>query len=519
MLLIDILNGLNFAGIDFLPAMKAARERKRLLNPVLKRILRYAAEEPSAFHCRFSDAILFSSAYLLSEAQEPDFLELVQPLIDVDADPSLIGIHPEDSARLVALSIGTRLNEVTSIMVSGQDSAEFCTTVLEALTLVAHWFPERRHDVNSALLILIRSGALVRFEPEVRHTLVDCCSRLGASEFLLDLQVAIQRGELEDAEVAKAMERADYGKEKSVDLGDWAKTTRITAIDSYLQQYCSLFLAAELREESDEAESDPHALQIFNSVAAPSRNYLQRFLAISTTPEIVDICTRVLRFVLKSPESYRDNHLPTAITAAICIGSTAGNREFTEHLIAILCLDSDCLGSILGDDLTELCDWALAFSARNNPDLVRNLVTQPEVSGVTRAVVTDAIMHQAVLGYVSREEILQYLQDLISQRHEIGTLDWLWPDVAKIGAKLELDQLRPVFERMFDEGFFLDDDDEDYWNRESMAQLFENPDNDERKPAGHAPVDLLRLSAYEDDHQSVQNFLGRLEPPQMVAPD
>lgn len=511
-LLIDILNGIHFAGADFLPALEAARKRKRLLNPVLKQVMDYAAKEPQAYRYRFSESLLSCSAYLLSEADEPDFLELAQPLIDAEADPSLLGVHPEDSARLIARSIGRRLPDVISILKHGSRSDEFCTTVFEALLLVAHWSPERHGEVTSTFLGLLRSDLLGLLEPGVRNAVVDSCLRLDPLDFLLDLHIAVGRGDLDEGTTTELISEAGKPRQTAVRFDNQMATTCLTPEDPFLRQYRSIFLAEELRKKGDQHEPDPKALELFNSVVAPARNLLDRFAALPASPELVDICMRVLRFAAASPESFRYQHLPTSVSAAICLGSAAGDEAFTKEFVALLSIPEEHLDRLLGNDLTEMCEPALAVSGRTDPYVIRELVENAEACGVSRSVALDALMRQVTLGYLSSEWLNDYCRDLLSRRNELGKNTWLWPYVVNVCARLALVDQLPILKQMVHEGFFTDEGGE-WYDDESLDQKFRSPDELEIELGGVTALDLLRLSSIETEHRRVREFLGCLEPP------
>ncbi len=273
MLLIDILNGLSFAGFDFESAIAAARRRTRYLTPVLRKVLEYAAQYPQAYQCRFSESLLASAAFLLSETKDSAFLKLIAPLIDDDAEPWLLGHLPEDPARLIAGGLGARFEELLVMVKDEEYSDRFYTSAFEALVLTAHWDPPLGLKVISVLRSFLGADCLSGFEPDVRVILVECCCRLDPDDFLLDLQLAIDRGDLDEAVTTDLVKEARQRSGGTIWFGDWTSTSRLAVEDMFLQQYRKIFVEKELCLLEDKTPPEPNALMLFNSIAAPLRGY------------------------------------------------------------------------------------------------------------------------------------------------------------------------------------------------------------------------------------------------------
>ena len=518
MLLIDILNGLYFGGVDFFPALEAGKKRAKLLNPFLKRILKYAAAEPAAYRCRFTESLLDSAAYLLADAGDPDFIDLALPLIDADAEPNIIGFLPEDSSRLLAASLEERVGSIFPILKERQPSEEFCSSVFEALVLSVHWSPHLQKTVTTTFCALLRADWLGDLSSDARQTLVDCCCRLDSRDFLLDLYLAVGQGGLDEAAVEAAIDEANRRSSAIVWLEDWTTKTRMTGKDSFLRQHCRTFDPAELREGDEETAPDQVALSVFNSVVAPARDYVDRIAAIRPTPALVDIATRVLRLAANEPEEFLNHHLSTAVLAAICLGSPSGDTAFARQFLRLLSASEAELDFLLGDDLTELCETALSLAARFDPHPIRELAESPSACGVCRSLGLGALALQTRLGNLPRDEMSEYCRALVRRRHELGREVWFWAEVAKICGELRLGDLQPDLKQMVNEGFFLQECGDVWMDAVDIEEMYSRPETHDQSPtAATTPLDLLRCSSYSDEYQSVRGFLANLESPRVDA--
>lgn len=515
-LLIDILNGLYFGGVDFFPALEAGKKRTKLLNPFLKRILKYAANEPAAYQCRFTESLLDSAAYLLADAGDPDFIDLALPLIDADAEPNLIGFLPEDSSRLLAASLKGRVGSIFPILKERQPSDEFCSSVFEALVLSVHWSPDLQKTVTTTFCALLRADWLADLSSDARYTLVDCCCRLDSRDFLLDLYLAVGQGALDEAATTAAIDEANRRSSATVWLEDWTTKTRMTENDSFLRQHCRTFDSTELHVGDEENAPDPVALSVFNSVAAPARDYVDRIAAICPTPALVDIATRVLRLAANGPEDFLNHHLSTAVLAAICLGSPSGDTAFARQFLLLLSAPDAELDFLLGDDLTELCETALSLAVRFDPDAIRELAENPSACGVCRSLGFGALVLQTRLGNFPRDEMSEYCRALVRRRHELGREVWFWAEVAKVCGELWLGDLQADLKQMVNEDFFRHESGDVWMDANDIEEMFSRPEtHDQSPPAAATPLELLRCSSYSHEHQSVRGFLSNLEPPRV----
>ena len=516
MLLIDILNGLNFAGADFDAALTNARRRTRLLNPILRRVMDYAAKCPKAFKARFSPSLLASAAYLLAEAQDPDFLRLAAPLTDLEADLDILGDMMEDSARLIAAAVGSRPRTIDDFLRAGEFSYEFHRSSFEALALIAHWSPELGDEVRTILRSFLLPEFLNTHVAAVRETLAETCCRFDPVDFALNIQIAIDRNALDEAFICDLIAQASQRGSETVSFTDWTASTRMTAKDPFLRQYMTTFRADELRTSSDSSPPNPEALASFNSLAAPCRNYRERIGAIRVTEEVIDVCKRVVRFATTSPDAYRTGHCPISLSAAICLAAPSGEPAFMRQFAALLGLPSEDLERLLGDDLTGMCEAALTICGRFEPGPLRTIVEDVDAYWCSRTIALGALLQQVRRGYRLRDELSDYCRKLIARRAEIHANAWFWTDFLAVCASLALVDLRPTLLKMISEGLY-DDDGESMIGEECIQREFENPASDKLLPEDAHAVSLLGCCR-DFEAMTVEDFLGRLEPPNFDLP-
>ncbi|HEY3897433.1 MAG TPA: DUF1186 domain-containing protein, partial [Chthoniobacter sp.] len=336
MLLIDIINGLNFPGNDFDSVLAAAGHRKKYLNPLIRRVLDYAAKEPEAFQFRFSRSLLACAAYLLAKSNDGMFLSLVAPLIDAEAEPSLLGCYPEDTARMLADVIPSQLDILTRLVTTPGVPEHFQSDGFDAFVLAVHRDAKNRDPVVSTLRSILRKGILGTMSLRARHFFVESCCRIDPSDFVIDLQFAIEAGDLDEKSTNELIAEASQPYSSSVWFCDPSVNGPLTPRDGYLTQYRLTFSEAELRQNPDEVEPDSDALWLFNSVSVPRRDYLERFAALRATPQLVDVCTRVMRCVANAPGEYRSAHHPVAVSAAICLAAPTGDPAFASQFAKFL---------------------------------------------------------------------------------------------------------------------------------------------------------------------------------------
>jgi hypothetical protein len=514
MLLIDILNSLHFAGADFVKGLDAAQSRKRWLTPLLRSILAYAAEQPGAYECRFTPPLLAASAFLLAEFEDPAFLALAQPLIDTDAEPSLLGYSPEDAARLIAKAAGKRIGDLMNWVLDVRSCDEFRTSILEAMVLIAAWHPERRNTVAAGLRALLRHPGFTTVSKEVADVLVEGCCRLDPADFLLDLHLAIGRSAVSEELLTKWITVSEEKRGVGIWLDADRKNDGIGAEDPFLRQFSTVFDIDELTRSAPLTETEKEALAAFNSVAAPCRDYEGRFVMATYALGIAGVARRVVSFAASDPDGFAAQHHSVALSAAICLASPLGEVGFAEEFARLVRLPEPCLDRLLGDDLCEMCEWALALAGRGAPGPLRGIVEDAGASICSRSVALGALLQQVRLGYAERDQLAQYAMELIQRKSTLKGNEWFWSDVADIGAELRVAEMLPSLLNMEAEGVFSMSDGGIWTDAEELKERFSNP----QAPADLPPPDALdalfllrRCSGY--DSMTVKDFLGRLEPP------
>lgn len=518
MRLIDILNSLHFAGADFFPALEAARLRKRLLRPVLRRILAYAAEQPRAYNRRFAVPLLAASAFLLAEFEDPEFLALAQPLVDPDADPSLLGYYPEDAARLIARAAGPRITDLVISVLDDRACDEFRTSVLEATVLVAAWHPERRDAVAACFRTLLRDPKLGAASTEIMDALAEGCCRLGPEDFLLDLHLAVDRGAFSEDSMANWLTAAGENRGPGVWLDTERQNHPITPNDPFLRGYSTAFRANEFKGGAPMCEAEIEALDKFNSIAAPCVDYEERFSRAAHTPGIGEVARRVVALAVNDPEEFSSQHHCVSLSAAICLGASSNEAGFIETLVLLLRLPEQHLDRLLGDDLTEMCEWALAVAGRCSPAALHGVIEDTAASISARSVTLGALLQQVRLGFSERDDLADYVMKLFERRHDLSGNEWFWSDVADIGAELGIPEMLPLLLDMEKEGVFAMADGGIYTDAEELTERFANPRPPEDLPAPSS-IDALYLLHHCSGHESmtVRDFLGRLAPPRYAA--
>lgn len=514
MRLIDILNGLHFAGADFLSSLEAANERKTFLEPILRRILSYAASQPKAYECRFTQSLLDASAFLLSEWECSDFLSLVRPLLSAGDHPNLFGCSPEDSARLIARAAHNNSRDIIECLLDEHCTETFAEALLDATVYTVAWFPECRNEVVKGLTSLLRHPALPAFSEDVHTALVESCCRIGPTEFLLDLFLASEDRVLSE----ELLTRWTTARAESRITGVWLDgdciNVPISTGDPFLLQHLTIFPASEISSEVPLSDSESEALFAFNSVAAPCHDLECRIASAAKMPGIDEICLRVIRLALNDPEHFRAQHWHTAVSTAICLGSIAGKSSFSEALARFLQLPENCLETLLGDDLTEMCEFGLALASRGAPSNIYSVVEDTNAYFASRSVALGALQLQFRLGYRTRNELATYLLGLFERRESLAGGASFWHDVADIGAYLSISEMRPLLRNLVQAGVFIEPDGTVYMDGRDLEELFTGSKSQTELP-DPAAIDAVYLLRRCSGHESISvaGFLSSLEPP------
>ena len=515
MLLIDIINELEFGGADFLLAIEAAKRRKRLLNPILRRVLEYAATEPEAYRCRFSPGLLAASAYLLAETQDEHFLRLAAPLIDQNKlDVTLIGADADDDSRLICAAVGMRIEKIVqALRAQPQPPFTFSQSALSALLLRVRWSPEMWGSVVSALRSLLNTSHIALLAWEVRADVVECCCRLDPEAFSLSFQMAVERCELDEAFISDALETSKDRVPGTVYLEDWDETDPLQPDSWYLREHWIVFKADDLVSEARPSPPDSAALTAFNRIAYPSRELIERMEDLSpVTPALLDVATRVVGLAASSAERYREERRGAGVAAAICLGAPAGDPAFTGVLLDLLRQPSDDVASLIGDDLTEVCVAALAISARRDPWQLRTLVEDESAEDGARSTAIGALSQLIDLGVLSRDAVAEYCRELVGKGVHFFE-EWCWADLANLSAKVGAVDLKPQFQAMCATGGPLSE----YTDARSLDEDFANPRDRDESWEVIDSLTLLEASELCNDHRKVREFLGCFEPPDYEA--
>lgn len=515
MRLIDILNGLHFAGADFFPALEAAQSRRRSLTPILRQVLSYAATEPNAYEWRFTSSLLNASAFLLAEWEDSEFLSLARPLLSMGDHPNLFGYYPEDSARLIARAAHGRCRDVIACLLDERCTETFAETLLEATVYVVAWYPESRDEVVKNLNGLLRLPMLGDFSENVHQSLVESCCRIGPTEFLLDLYLASGEGILSEKLITDWT--TDRSKSQTTDdvwLDPDCKNAPISTSDLFLLEHWAIFDACELFNKQPLTDLEVEALIAFNSVAVPCHDLDQRLAKAAKVPGIEEISLRVVRLASEHPEHVRAQHWHTAVSAAICLGSLSGGSGFGNALIRLLQLPEDFLERLLNDDLTEMCTFALALASRDVPTDIYRLIEDTNAYFASRAVALEALHLQVRLGFLSRDELAKYLLGLFTQSDILAGNPLFWSSIADIGAHLSISEMLPFLLDLDHAGTFIEPDGTIYMDDRYLEELFLTP-----PPLINLPdfckINAVYLLGRCAGHKamSVRNFINNLEPP------
>ncbi|HEY3901365.1 MAG TPA: hypothetical protein VGM54_22340 [Chthoniobacter sp.] len=181
-------------------------------------------------------------------------------------------------------------------------------------------------------------------------------------------------------------------------------------------------------------------------------------------------------------------------------------------------MSQDYLDHILWDDQTELCDSALALSARSAPEFLYEIIEDKKASWVSRTVALSALFRQIELGFRSADEVANYCRALVAKRKDLCDKAFFWCDVVNLAARLALLDLRPTFLSMVSEGFFTDESGAEYLSAEEIDSEYASPHVDGNAPTLTTATQLLHRS-YDSFHRSVREFLGCLKPPACQDPE
>jgi Protein of unknown function (DUF1186) len=514
MRLIDILNGLHFAGADYIPALEAAYKRKNILVPILHRVLSYAASQPKAYECRFSASLLDASAFLLAEWGYSKFLSLARPLLSPGDHPNLCGCYPEDSARLIARAAHSNSRDIIDCLLKEHCTETFAVALLEATVYVAAWHPECRNEVVRSINSLLRHPTLAEFSESVHEALVESCCRIGPTDFLLDLYLASEEGVLPEELITQWTSSRSKAGVTGVWLDADCRNVPISTGDPFLLQHWTIFHASEISSELPLSASESEALLAFNSVASPCHDLECRLASAAKMPGIDEISLRVIRLASDDPEHFRAQHWHTAVSAAICLGSIAGKSGFAEVLARFLQLPENCLETLLGDDLTEMCEFGLALASRGAPSNIYSVVENTNAYFSSRSVALGALQLQVRLGYRTRDELATYLLGLFARKDSLAGGASFWHDVADIGAYLSVSEMLPLLRNLVQAGVFIEPDGTVYMDGQDLEELFTGSKSQIELP-DPAVIDAVYLLSRCSGHESmsVAGFLSSLEPP------
>lgn len=514
MRLIDILNGMHFAGADFLPAITAAHKRRTLLTPIFHKILAYAASQPEAYNCRFTLSLLHASALLLAEWNDPKFVILAKPLLSTEVEPNLFGDDWQDSACLMARAIRGNSRVIVDCLLEESCTSTFAEVLLGATAYIVAWYPHHRDEVKKTLIILIRHPMLSEFSEDVQRALVESCCRIGLSEILLDLYIASEEGKIPE----KLIDDWITCRANSKETGVWIDTDRksppeITE-EPFILEHVTLIEPYELFGDYTVSDVEFEALTAFNSVAAPCRDLKRRLVSIQKVIGINKIAIRVIRLASSDPEHFRTRHWHTALTSAICLGSIAGGKDVAEAFARLLQISSNGLDILLGDDLTEMCDLAFALAARDAITEICRVIEDSSADFSSRSVALEALCLQVRLGYLPKWELTLYFRSLMERWESIAGRPSFWYDVAKICADLYLTEMIPLLLDLVKLGLFVEPDGSKFMDELDLNDLFAESSGQVRVLDAET-IDASHLLRHCSGHESmsVSELFSNLQSP------
>lgn len=448
-LLIDILNGLNHAGVEFFAAIEAARQRSGMLRPLLREAIGRMSLHPVDFGGIYSNTFLRAAILILAESGDPEVVALFERYFREEAGSKLL-VDPDDPdleelACLVAPVFATvGIAAVTPHLDSPHLRDSFHSVLLGALALASIWNPTARLQAIALYHQRLKLPAWMGWSEEARDFFVEICGNTDPEDFAFPLHLAAQHGLVSQRAVDSFFESRDAGMSGWANL--FSSTLSIAKDPSFWEPHIRSLRPHEIGARGEELP----ALEIFNSLAAPSRLAGQRLRELVVTSELVSVSANVLELAARNNTA---GPWGTCEALAICIGAPTGSSAVAEGIVRLLRMSDEALRSVLGDDLTELVPAALPLCCRDNVPLLKGLVEDPEVEGSCRAIALEAIYVLTQWHEYPAAELHDYLRGLVGRSESIGRDDWLWCEAIKTLLKLGERDLVPTLREMVVSGW------------------------------------------------------------------